>query len=253
MISNANYETHKDEIELLKNILFEQLTILEELPNFVVEITINPDVCEEPKLNFITKFTLLDEYPYCGPKLEINDVSNYLASSKIKYFEENSIKIFVEDNLGMPMIYQIYEMIRDFANEQESLLIQEKENVRILEEEKIRKLHEKSQAEKNLLETRTFTPVTNENFEVWFKKFYAETNKGKEKKIEMEARQSGREYFMNIKNIKDETAEEEGEDIDYKIQEEEESKDEKPIYFDANAFEENIDDIDFDEDGFEDN
>ena len=49
---------------------------------------------------------------------------------------------------------------------------------------------------------------------------------------------------MNMKNIKDETADEEGEDVDYTLEDKEE---EKPEYFDADAFEENIDDIDFEE------
>ena len=55
--------------------------------------------------------------------------------------------------------------------------------------------------EKELIESRTFTPVTKENFEVWFKKFYADQNKGKEKKLEQEQRPSGREIFMNMKNM----------------------------------------------------
>ena len=246
MISNANYEAHKDEVELLKNILFEQMNITEEFPNFKLEIGITPDVCEDAKLNFILKFKLPDEYPNCEPIYEILDQSNYLATSKIKSFAENSIKTFIEENFGMPMIYQIYEMVKDFANEQESFLLQESENEIKVEEEKKRKYDEKvKMMDKNLVETKTFTPVTKEVFEVWFKKFYAEVNKGKEKKLEQDARQSGREYFMNSKNIKEEADDAEGEDVDYKP--EEEDKDEKPEYFDPDAFEENIDDIDFEE------
>jgi hypothetical protein len=252
MISNANYENHKDEVELLKNILFEKLNILEESPNYSLEIKVDPDVNEDPKLNFSIKFTLPDEYPNCGPTYEITDLSNYLASSKIKTFSENTIKSFIEENSGMPMIYQIYEMVKDFANEQEEQIFRESENERIIEEEKKRKYEEKvSMINKDLIETKTFTPVTKEGFEIWFKKYYAEVNKGKGKKLEQEARQSGREYFMNLKNFKDGTEDDEGEDVDYKLPVEEE-KEGAAVYFDEDAFEENIDDIDFGEDGIED-
>jgi hypothetical protein len=253
MISNANFENHKDEVELLKNILFEKLNILEESPNFCLEIKIDPDVIEEPKLNFNIKFTLPDDYPNCGPNYEISDLSNYLASSKIKTFSENNIKTLIEENLGMPMMYQIYEMVKDFANEQEEQLVKESENERIMEEERKRKYDEKiNLINKDLVETKTYTPVTKEAFEIWFKKYYAEVNKGKEKKLEQEARQSGREYFMNMKNLKDGTEDEEGEDVDYKLPVDEEQKDGTTVYFDADAFEENIDDIDFGEEGIDD-
>jgi hypothetical protein len=251
MISNSNYDTHKDEVELLKNILFEQMTILEESPNFILEVSITPDVTNDPKLNFIAKFILPDDYPNCGPTLEITDLSNRLATSKIKTFAETNIKTYVDENQGMPMIYQIYEMVKEFANEHENCIIQEKENELKVEEEKRRKYEEKiKMIDKDLVESKTFTPVTKDGFEIWFKKFYAEMNKGKEKKLEQEARASGREYFMNLKNMKDETADEEGEDVDYKLQEGEEHKEEVAVFFDADAFEENIEDIDFDDEEY---
>jgi len=103
--------------------------------------------------------------------------------------------------------------------------------------------------EKNLIETRTFTPVTKESFELWFKKFNAEVNKGKEKKIEQESRTSGREFFMNAKNL---TVEELGEkDVEDQVEESHDEKDNEnyqKVFFDAEAFEENLDEIDFDND-----
>jgi hypothetical protein len=254
MISNTNYESHKDEVELLKNILFEQMTTLEEEPNFILEINIVPDCVEEPKLDFIIKFTLTDEYPYGSPLYEINDNSNYLASSKIKSLCD-VIKTFVEENHGMPMIYQIYEMVKDFVNEQELIMHQEQQDKINLEEEKLRKYNEKiAQMEKSLIETRTFTPVTKENYENWFKKFYAASLKGKEKKLEQDARMSGREYFMNLKNNPkglDGDESEEG-DVEEEVENESELKKEEAVVFDAQAFEENLDDIDFDQDFIDD-
>jgi len=50
MISDSNHEAHKDEVELLTNILFEQLQIIEDSPQYILEIKVTPDVIEEPKL-----------------------------------------------------------------------------------------------------------------------------------------------------------------------------------------------------------
>ena len=130
----------------------------------------------------------------------------------------------------------------------------EHQNKLMVEEEKKKKYEDKLKSmEKELIETRTYTPVTRENFEVWFKKFYSEQMKGKEKKIEQEQRQTGREIFMNMKNLKSGEGLTEADEGDTEDREEEttkvenEDQKENPIVFDAEAFEENIDDIDFDQ------
>ena len=262
MISDSNYEAHKDEVELLTNILFEQLTIKEESPQYILEVKIVPDVVEEPKLNFLVRFVLPGKYPDVSPIFEVNDLSNYLPSSRIKSLYEE-IKTFVQENIGMPMIYQIYEMVKDFANEQEEIMQQEHVSKTLIEEEKLKKYNEKiSNVDSHLIENRTFTPVTKENFEIWFKKFYADSNKGKEKKLEQEARQSGREFFMKLKasDLFEQSDEEEEETSGtvgivgtVAVTTSNEQKEETPTYFDADAFGDDIDDIDFDQDYIEDN
>jgi hypothetical protein len=111
MINNPNYETQKDEIELLRNILFEKMTVLEEMPQFVIQIDLNPDIVEETILNFIITSTLIPEYPEKEPQIEIEETTNNLPSSKITKLKEEIAK-FCQENCGMPMIYQIYEMIK---------------------------------------------------------------------------------------------------------------------------------------------
>jgi len=111
MIDNPNYETHKDEVELLKNILFDKLTIEEEEPLFILNIEIEPDVQEEPKLFFSIKIKLIPEYPDTEPVVEIEETSNILPSLKITKLKEE-ITEFSKENFGMPMVYQIYEMIK---------------------------------------------------------------------------------------------------------------------------------------------
>lgn len=115
MIENPNYDTQKDEIELLKNILFEKMTILEELPHFVIQIDLSPDILEENILDFIITFTLIPEYPDKDPMIEIEETTNNLPSSKIAKLKED-IANFCQENFGMPMIYQIYEMIKVIEN-----------------------------------------------------------------------------------------------------------------------------------------
>ena len=112
-IKNENYETQKDEIELLKNILFEQIEIFDEFP-YDFEITIKPDIIETPVLVLKMKISFTEEYPNSEPKFEIYDDSNYLASNKIKIINEN-VKIFIQENIGFAMIYQIYELVKVFS------------------------------------------------------------------------------------------------------------------------------------------
>jgi hypothetical protein len=249
MISNVNYDSHKEEIELLQNILFEQITIREDTHKFELEISVKLDA-ENPKLEFDLKINLPEEYPNTHPIYEIIEKSNILPSSRIKCLNEK-IKEFAEENLGFPMIYQIYEMVKDFGNEQEEILDNENVSKSTLEEESKKSYNNKLDSLKDLIETKTFTPVTKENFEVWFKKFYSEKNKGgKAKNLEMEQRMTGREYFMNLKNIKTADIENEGEDEEEVVESTStnvnNTEDKTTIFFDAEAFEEDIDDIDFD-------
>lgn len=115
MINNPNYEAQKDEIELLKNILFEKMTILEEMPHFVVQIDLDPDITEESILSFVITFTLVKDYPEAEPIITIEETTNNLPSSKITKLKEE-ICAFCKENIGMPMVYQIYEMIKVFSN-----------------------------------------------------------------------------------------------------------------------------------------
>jgi len=248
MISNINHDSHKEEIELLQNILFEQITIVEDASLFELEISIKLD-SENPKLEFDLKIKLPEEYPNTHPIYEVTEKSNILPSSKIKILYEK-IKDFAEENSGFPMIYQIYEIVKDFGNEQEELLHMENMSKLTIEEEAKKTYNNKLDSIRDLIETKTFTPVTRENFENWFKKFYAEKNKGKTKNIEMEQRMTGREYFMNLKNIKTGEIENEGE-VEDEVSETvstnvNNTDDKNTIFFDAQAFEEDIDDIDFD-------
>lgn len=111
MMNSSNYEAQKDEIELLKNILFDQLNIVAEEPNYHIEIACKPDIIDEPKLDFnlIIKFT--DNYPDEEAIIEIIDNSNLLASSRIKMFLDKTHE-YMKENLSMPMVYQIYEMLK---------------------------------------------------------------------------------------------------------------------------------------------
>lgn len=126
-----------------------------------------------------------------------------------------------------------------------------KENIsKITLEEEVKKKKEqiKEQMEQNLIETKTFTPVTKERFESWFKAFYAKHHKVDKVKLEQETRQSGREYFMNLKNQKTEGDDETG----LKAEDTEGESTGNAVFYDAGAFEENIDDIDFDQVDLED-
>ncbi len=93
----------------------------------------------------------------------------------------------------------------------------------------------------DLIETKTFTPVTKDIFDEWFKTFYAKTKT--KAKIEQESRLSGREFFVNMKNKNNEEFEEDGKEDELPTED-----GDNAFFYDADAFEENIDDIDFEKD-----
>ena len=127
--TSPNYEQQLEEIEILKNILPEKVTILKESPNFIIQIEIegdNPNQ-EEPNKTFYLEVSLNNDYPEKMPKIKISEENNNLTEEKkeaiIKKLDE-----YCQENLGMPVIYQLYEIMKEFADEEEKIsLVIEKE------------------------------------------------------------------------------------------------------------------------------
>jgi hypothetical protein len=112
------------------------------------------------------------------------------------------------------------------------------------QEEEFKKKKEKylEMHNQDFAENKTFTPVTKESFEEWFKKFYAARLKKSKAKLEQESRLSGREYFMNLKN---KGLGDEGEGVEGEDTEGDTTGENNAFFFDPEAFDDNIDDIDF--------
>ena len=82
-------------------------------------------------------------------------------------------------------------------------------------EENMQRNKDKKKLEDSLIENKTYTPVTKENFDNWLIKYYKETKRMSKLKQEQEARLSGRDVFIGLKNEKlggAEEFEEEGDD-----------------------------------------
>ena len=118
--SSPNYDQQVDEIELLKNIIPEKVTILKEEPNFNIQIDIDPNDSDtdEPIKQFILIIYLNFDYPEKQPRFEISEINNNLSGERREYIE-NKLTQYCNENLGFPMIYQLYEMCQEFANEEE--------------------------------------------------------------------------------------------------------------------------------------
>ena len=129
--SSPNYEKQKEEIELLKNIIPEKITILKEEPNFHIQFEIEGNTTEEKKIKkFILIIYLNNFYPEKSPRFTIYEVNNnFSEKSKIKI--ENKLKKYCKDNLGIQVIYNLYEICQEFVDEEEKiaqLKKKEKEN-----------------------------------------------------------------------------------------------------------------------------
>ena len=236
----------QDEIDLLQNIIFEKMKIIEEEPNYIILIEIKSDI-ENPKMKFNLKVTLNDEYPDKEPSFELHEVNNFLASAKVRELEEKLTNL-CKEYLSMPMLYQMYESILSFADEEEEKLLNEEK----LEEKKLEEAQrlleqKKKEEEERLLNSRTYTPVTKELFDEWYKKFIEKKkNERREKEPNMD-KLTGRQFFMN-KNLK---IEENNEDIKKDEDEDkknEDNKEEENVEYNPELYEEDIDNIDFDKD-----
>ena len=241
-----HHAQQQDEIDLLQNIIFEKMKIIQEEPNYIIFMEIKSEV-ENAKMKFHLTVTLNDEYPDKEPTFELAEVNNYLASAKVRELEEK-LNSLCKEYISMPMLYQMYESILSFADEEEEkLLNEEKLEEKKLEEAKRLLEQKKKEEEERLLNSRTYTPVTKELFDEWYKKFIEKKKKERREKEPNMDKLTGRQFFMN-KNLK---IEENNEDIKKDEEEDkkaEDNKEEENVEYNPELYEEDIGNIDFDKD-----
>jgi len=117
--SSPNYEQQADEIELLKNIIPEKIEIISEEPDFNIRIEIKGNT-EKPKKTFILNICLNYDYPEKSPTFKIEEINNHLDVNRQKIIEDKLNK-YCEENIGFPVIYQLYEIVQEFSDEEEKL------------------------------------------------------------------------------------------------------------------------------------
>ena len=201
MNPHENYQTQRDEIDLLQNIIFDKLTIHSETPTFSLEITTQGNV-DEPKMEFSLNIDLPEDYPNIPPTFTLSEDNNFLPSSKVKDLEAKLLSI-CNEYTSMPVIYQLYEEIQSFADAEEQKMIDEQnaEDQRIANELKLIE-DKKREEEAKLLESKTYTPVTKELFDEWYKAFVNKEHKKKAAQSQFDSTKlTGRQFFMN-RNIK---------------------------------------------------
>ena len=241
-----HHAQQQDEIDLLQNIIFEKMKIIQEEPNYIIFMEIKSEI-ENAKMKFHLTVTLNDEYPDKEPTFELAEVNNFLASAKVRELEEK-LNSLCKEYISMPMLYQMYESILSFADEEEEkLLNEEKLEEKKLEEAKRLLEQKKKEEEERLLNSRTYTPVTKELFDEWYKNFIEKKKKERREKEPNMDKLTGRQFFMN-KNLK---IEENNEDIKKDEEEDkkaEDNKDEENVEYNPELYEEDIGNIDFDKD-----
>ena len=244
----SDYRTQQqDEIDLLQNIIFDKMKIVESEPNFKIFMEIKSDI-EDPKMKFHLTVTLNEEYPDKEPTFELLEVNNYLASAKVRDLE-SKLSSLCQEYINMPMLYQMYECILSFADEEEEKLLKEEKEIQMKLEEEKRQMEQKlKEEEEKLIQQRTYTPVTKELFDEWYKNFIKKKREEKKEKEPNSNKLTGRQFFLN-RNLK---IEENDEDKIKKDEEEEkkeeDNKDEENVEYNPELYEEDIGNIDFDKD-----
>ena len=111
------FEDQNNEIELLKNIIPDKLTIESDDPNYVLEINVTSSL-ENPEKEYILKVYLNYFYPEKSPRFQFYEKKDFLQENRKKEITSRLNKV-LEENLGVPTIYQLYECALEFADEEE--------------------------------------------------------------------------------------------------------------------------------------
>ena len=157
-----NWEMQEEEIESLKYIYPEELTILREKP-YSIEIVIHSNTESEDR-NFLKLKILFDlqlSYPDCAPYYRLKNLSPDYMDNKFLDHCETLLRQRCEDLMGQMMLFEMCDLIKEkITNINEEVL------------GKIDQINEKNTVENALKTTETskhmtYTPVTKETFEKW--------------------------------------------------------------------------------------
>lgn len=242
------------EIEALEAIFLEDCEVVSPVAPREVNITIYPipgdDNDSENKVGIKLNLKLPKEYPTVLPDMKIEGLKG-LTEKHTQILLETA-KEEAENNLGMPMIFTISEILKEWLIENnrdqtdQSMYAQMMAKVEDAEREKQKDEEYKQrwenaenedggvdQDDEDIVRPVTGTVVTSENFTEWLNKFAKEkeeerlklsATKDKSKSDAPDAHMTGREYFENQldKEPSDgETISDKKEEWDADIQEEE--------------------------------
>ena len=114
---SPHYDEQNEEIELLKNIIPDRLTVESDDPNYVLDINVISS-SENPEKEYILKIYLNYFYPEKSPRFEFYEKNDFLQENRKKEIISRLKKV-LEENLGCTTIYQLYECAVEFADEEE--------------------------------------------------------------------------------------------------------------------------------------
>ena len=114
---SPHYEEQKEEIELLQNIIPDRLNIISEEPNYILEISVQSSL-ENQEKEYKIKIYLNYFYPEKSPRFEFYEIHDFLQESRKKEAISELNKI-LEENVGMGILYQLYECAVEFADKEE--------------------------------------------------------------------------------------------------------------------------------------
>ena len=157
--------------------------------------------------------------------------------------------------LGEPMIYDISEVLKEYLTELNDVFVKEKEAKEAEEAKRAEEVKQSLQGVK-ASDKANFIPVTKESFLEWEAKFRAEmaekqaeeekkeTPAERKERLEMEGRMTGKQFFMQRKEVDEEETPEGEEEFDIEALRKEEEAD--PGAFDEELFDDDdgLDDLD---------
>ena len=121
-----NYKKQIDEINSLKSYLQNKVKILKEKPNFIIQIDIKGNSSEESIKKFILTIYLNCDYPDKSPdSIEIYEMNKKIANERLNIIN-NKILEYCNINIGKCIIFKLYEICKEFADEEENILLLKK-------------------------------------------------------------------------------------------------------------------------------
>jgi hypothetical protein len=176
------------ELEAMQSIYLDDITLHDGARHYEVRLAGGSDNVSSSKVALVLEVRVPADYPGVVPEVQVRSVKG--VSNRTALELQLKLRDEAQRSLGAPMVFTLTQMLKDWLEEH----LDGEDDSALSAAEKLAKERTKAALDLEFRGVGDGTPVTPENYQLWWENFLRERESLGPKKS-VEKRQTGRQYF----------------------------------------------------------